>query len=168
MIETHEIIQEMPMFREKCLDPENFVSVAKTLKGEGGTLVLAFGCFDLLHLGSVRFLRDAALLGDRLLVGVYCDDWVRRFRGSGRPIVPLSHRLTLVAAIEGVFAVFPFNPDNAQSFIKMLNPDFVLLGENMPELTPPSSKCRIIANTRPAETCSEWLVESIRTKLSGE
>ena len=74
-------------------------------RAEGKRLVLANGCFDLLHVGHVRYLQAARALGDALVVGLNSDASVRRLKGPGRPVMPAVERAELLAAVSGVDAV---------------------------------------------------------------
>ena len=90
---------------------------------DGATVALANGCFDLLHVGHVRYLRGAADEADRLVVGVNADDSVAVAKGPGRPILPAAERAALVAAITGVDLVTIFFEPTADRLIELLRPD---------------------------------------------
>jgi rfaE bifunctional protein nucleotidyltransferase chain/domain len=85
-------------------------------------VVLANGCFDLLHVGHVRYLAGAKALGDVLLVAVNSDASVRRLKGPGRPIMAAEERAEIVAALAPVDAVVIFDDDRADSLIARLAP----------------------------------------------
>jgi len=89
----------------------------------GATVALANGCFDLLHVGHVRYLRGAAREADRLVVGVNADASVAAAKGPGRPILPAAERAALVAAIAGVDLVTIFADPTADRLIELLRPD---------------------------------------------
>src|SRR5262245_24967795 len=90
---------------------------------EGGKrLVLANGCFDLLHVGHVRYLREARSLGDVLLVALNGDDSVRRLKGPGRPLMPAEERAELLGALRVVDAVVLFDDDRVDGLIERLRP----------------------------------------------
>ena len=80
---------------------------AKT-RAAGRRVVLANGCFDLLHVGHVRYLEDARAFGDLLIVGVNGDDAVRRLKGPGRPLMPAVERAEMLAALRAVDHVVVF------------------------------------------------------------
>lgn len=94
----------------------------------GETIVMTNGCFDMLHAGHVGFLQQARNLGDRLIVAVNDDDSVRRLKGSERPINPLAHRLTVLAALSCVDWVVPFSEDTPERLICALGPDILTKG----------------------------------------
>jgi rfaE bifunctional protein nucleotidyltransferase chain/domain len=86
-------------------------------------LVLANGCFDLLHVGHVRLLREARALGDLLVVALNTDESVRRNKGAGRPRVPLVERMEIIAALAGVDYVTSFDEPTAHALIDALRPE---------------------------------------------
>jgi rfaE bifunctional protein nucleotidyltransferase chain/domain len=97
------------------------------LKNE--SLVLTNGCFDVLHLGHVRYLAAAADLGRHLIVAINTDDSVRRLgKAPNRPINPNDARATLIAALSFVDLVVFFNEDTPLEVITALNPDVLVKG----------------------------------------
>jgi rfaE bifunctional protein nucleotidyltransferase chain/domain len=88
----------------------------------GATIAFANGCFDLLHVGHVRYLQAAAAEGDRLVVAVN-DDRVAGAKGPGRPIMPAADRAELVAALRGVDYVVIFPEDTVEPLLRLLRPD---------------------------------------------
>jgi rfaE bifunctional protein nucleotidyltransferase chain/domain len=92
-------------------------------RAAGRTIAFANGCFDLLHVGHVRYLAGAAAEGDRLVVAVNDDRSVERLKGKGRPILPASDRAELVAALRGVDYVVVFADENVERLLLMLKPD---------------------------------------------
>jgi len=89
----------------------------------GKRVVLANGCFDLLHVGHLRYLRGARERGDLLFVGVNADSSVRRLKGEGRPILDAQARARLVAALECVDCVVIFEEPNVNRLLQGLKPD---------------------------------------------
>ena len=87
------------------------VSATRRDRDEGRTIAFANGCFDLLHVGHVRYLLGAAAEGDRLVVAVNGDRSVKALKGPGQPILPASDRAELVAAIRGVDYVVVFDDE---------------------------------------------------------
>jgi len=92
-------------------------------RAAGRTVALANGCFDLLHVGHVRYLDAAAAQADRLIVAVNDDPSVAELKGAGRPILPASDRAELVAALRGVDYVVVFNDPNVERLLLLLKPD---------------------------------------------
>ncbi len=97
--------------------------LARDCRAAGRRLVLANGCFDLLHVGHVRYLEEARRLGDVLIVGLNSDASVRRLKGAGRPLVPAAERAELLGALRAVDAVVLFDDDTAEALIARLRPD---------------------------------------------
>jgi len=98
------------------------VRLAEKWRREGKRLVLANGCFDLLHVGHVRYLEDARRLGDVLLVGINSDRSVARLKGPGRPIMTAEERAELVGSLAAVDAVVLFDEDTADALVRALRP----------------------------------------------
>jgi rfaE bifunctional protein nucleotidyltransferase chain/domain len=106
----------------RVLDLEGARAVAEKARSAGRRVVLANGCFDLLHVGHVRYLEDARALGDLLIVGVNGDDAVRRLKGPGRPLMPAVERAEMLAALRAVDHVVVFDDDTADGLIALLRP----------------------------------------------
>ncbi|HEY7138790.1 MAG TPA: adenylyltransferase/cytidyltransferase family protein [Methylomirabilota bacterium] len=104
------------------LDLEGARTAAETARVSGRRVVLANGCFDLLHVGHVRYLEAARALGDLLIVGVNGDAAVRRLKGPGRPLMPAAERAEILAALRAVDHVVVFDDDTADRLIALLRP----------------------------------------------
>ena len=105
------------------LTPGAVDAVVRDARAGGLTVALANGHFDLLHVGHLRYLRDAAAEADRLLVAINDDDSVERLKGAGRPLVPAAERAELLAALEPVDWVVVFEGDSPAPLIARLQPD---------------------------------------------
>ena len=92
-------------------------------RAQGRTVALANGCFDLLHVGHVRYLQGARDEADLLVVGVNADDSVRRLKGEGRPLMPAGDRALLVAALKSVDHVVVFAEPDVGELLRALRPD---------------------------------------------
>jgi len=92
-------------------------------RAAGRTVAFANGCFDLLHVGHVRYLQGAAAEADRLIVAVNDDRSVAALKGAGRPILTASDRAELVAALRGVDYVVVFGEANVERLLRMVTPD---------------------------------------------
>src|SRR6266478_562782 len=92
-------------------------------RAAGRTLAFANGCFDLLHVGHVRYLQSAAAEGDRLIVAVNDDASVAALKGEGRPVQPAADRAELVAALRGVAYVVVFGDRTVERLLQLLEPD---------------------------------------------
>jgi rfaE bifunctional protein nucleotidyltransferase chain/domain len=97
--------------------------LAERLRAEGRRIVLANGCFDLLHVGHVRYLEAARRLGDVLFVGINGDAAVTRLKGRGRPLMPAVERAELLGALRFVDHVVVFEDDSADALIRAIRPD---------------------------------------------
>jgi rfaE bifunctional protein nucleotidyltransferase chain/domain len=89
----------------------------------GRTIAMANGCFDILHVGHIRYLAGARREGDRLVVAVNDDDSVRRLKGEGRPLVPGAARAEMVAALRDVDYVVLFPETTVDRLLAELRPD---------------------------------------------
>jgi rfaE bifunctional protein nucleotidyltransferase chain/domain len=89
----------------------------------GRTVALANGCFDVLHVGHVRYLQAAAEEADRLVVAINDDESVRALKGEGRPILPAADRAELVAAVRGVDYVVTFSGETVSHVLRAIRPD---------------------------------------------
>lgn len=94
----------------------------------GQTVVFTNGCFDILHLGHVRYLQGAKALGDVLIIGLNTDASISRLKGSSRPIVPLEERAELLEALRCVDFVVSFDDDTPYALISELKPDILVKG----------------------------------------
>ena len=101
---------------------EEAAEISAGLDRAGKRLVLANGCFDLLHVGHVRYLEGARRLGDALLVAVNGDASVRRLKGPGRPLMPEAERAEILAALSCVDYVLVFADDTVDALISRLRP----------------------------------------------
>lgn len=95
---------------------------------QGKTVVLTNGCFDLLHIGHVRYLRQAKALGDVLVVGVNDDASVGRLKGPSRPIMCQEDRAEIVASLEAVDYAVILSEDTANALVTALRPEIYAKG----------------------------------------
>ena len=102
---------------------EELVEAVARDRAAGKTIAFANGCFDLLHVGHVRYLLGAAAEADRLIVAINDDRSVAGLKGEGRPILPASDRAELVAALRGVDYVVVFGDANVERLLRLLKPD---------------------------------------------
>jgi len=113
--------------KDKIHDLKTLKSALDDLRADGKKTVFTNGCFDLLHVGHVRYLREARSLGDVLVVGVNSDSSTGRLK-PGRPIVPEAERAEVLAALESVSFVVIFNEDTPYEILKILRPDVLVKG----------------------------------------
>ena len=97
-------------------------------KKRGKKIVFTNGCFDILHVGHVKYLQVAKSFGDLLIVGLNSDASVRRLKGESRPINTAEDRAYLLAALEAVDFVVEFGDDTPHELIKMVAPDVLVKG----------------------------------------
>lgn len=112
----------------KILDRQNLQQRVAEWRRNGQSLTLANGCFDLLHVGHIRYLRAAKQLGGKLLVAVNSDDSVRALKGAGRPLMPAEERAEILAALEDVDAVVIFPEQDVRALIREIRPDIQAKG----------------------------------------
>jgi glycerol-3-phosphate cytidylyltransferase len=98
------------------------------LRKQGKTLVTTNGCFDILHAGHVRYLTDAAALGDILVVGVNCDAVVQKLKGQGRPVQGELDRACIISSLRMVECAFIFYENDPRAFLELLKPDIHVKG----------------------------------------
>jgi cytidyltransferase-like protein len=108
----------------RVLDLEGARTAAEAARASGRRVVLANGCFDLLHVGHVRYLEDARALGDLLIVGVNGDAAVRRLKGPGRPLLPAAERAEILAALRVVDPVVVFEATRRTRWSRCCAPRF--------------------------------------------
>ena len=106
------------------LSREELKVFADDIRAMGEKLILANGCFDLIHAGHIRYLGGAKELGGQLLVAVNSDRQVRRLKGEGRPVTPESERAEIIAAFRFVDAVTIFDEPTVEEVIRTVRPDF--------------------------------------------
>ena len=102
---------------------EELVAAVARERSEGCTIAFANGCFDLLHVGHIRYFQGAAAEADRLVVAINDDRSVRELKGAGRPILLAADRAELVAAVRGVDFVVVFGDATVERLLNLLRPD---------------------------------------------
>ncbi len=107
---------------------EDLARTVAALKEDGKRIVFTNGCFDILHLGHVKYLETARSFGDVLIVGVNSDASVRRLKGESRPVNPEYDRAYLLAALDAVDFVTIFDEDTPYELIKIVEPDILVKG----------------------------------------
>ena len=103
---------------------QDLISIAAEQKSAGRKIVLANGCFDLFHVGHIRYLQGAKAAGDFLIVAVNSDDQVIKQKGEGRPFMPENERAEIVAALRCVDLVTIFPEPTVTEVIRAIKPDF--------------------------------------------
>ena len=114
--------------KEKIIDAERAAAIASESSRNGRRLVLTNGCFDLLHVGHVRYLEAARALGDALMVAINGDESVRALKGTGRPLNGEAERAEVIAALECVDHVVIFSEVRATALLEKVRPAIYVKG----------------------------------------
>lgn len=122
---------------ERVVDRRTLINRVREARERGLTVVLANGCFDVLHAGHVRYLEAAKSIGDMLVVGINSDAEVARQKGAGRPLLPESERAEIVAALAAVDLVTIFNEPTVEKLLLAIKPDIHAKGTDYTEETVP-------------------------------
>ncbi len=122
------------------LPREELQELGARLRQEGKTIVLANGCFDLLHIGHVRYLQEAKRQGDVLVVALNSDRAVRTLKGPGRPVLEAAARCELIAALACVDFVTVFDDLSADRVLRELCPHVQCKGTDYSEFTVPERR----------------------------
>jgi rfaE bifunctional protein nucleotidyltransferase chain/domain len=123
--------------RSLVVSRKELLARVRKAKEKGAQVIFANGCFDLLHVGHVRYLAGARALGDLLVVGINSDQEVATQKGEGRPILPAAERAELVASLESVGYVTIFNEPTVTELLLLLKPDIHAKGTDYTEETVP-------------------------------
>lgn len=126
----------------KILDRQSLAEITGKLRADGRKIVFANGCFDILHVGHIRYLAGARAEGDLLIVGVNGDASVCSLKGPGRPVLDERARALLVAALRAVDYVVIFDEPNVESLLQELRPHVHAKGT---DYTPDSVPERAVA-----------------------
>jgi rfaE bifunctional protein nucleotidyltransferase chain/domain len=122
----------------KIVSREELKRRAESWRASGEKITLANGCFDLLHVGHIRYLHAAKQLGGRLIVAINSDDSVRALKGDGRPLIPAAERAEILAALSDVDAAVIFSEPDVRALVREIRPNIHAKGtdyiaENVPE-----------------------------------
>ena len=113
---------------DKILSREELIHRVAWWRMQDQRVVLTNGCFDLLHVGHVHLLREAAKQGDVLIVAINSDDSVRRLKGGNRPLIAADERAALLAALNSVDSVVVFDEDTPRELLEEVRPDVLVKG----------------------------------------
>ncbi len=113
---------------ENILKKEEIVKLAKNLKKQNKKIVFTNGCFDILHVGHVEYLKKSACFGDVLIVGLNSDSSVKKLKGENRPINSENDRAAVLAELKSVDYVCIFNEDTPEKLIDEIKPDIYTKG----------------------------------------
>jgi len=121
----------------KILNREQLRRRVAKWRAAGERITLANGCFDVLHVGHIRYLHAAKNLGGRLVVAVNSDDSVRALKGEGRPVMPANERAEILSALADVDAVVIFPEGDVRALIQEIHPDVQAKGTDYTEASVP-------------------------------
>ena len=121
----------------RILDRNRLIARVAIARKKGARIVFANGCFDILHVGHVRYLEAARALGDLLVVGINSDEQVRALKGDGRPFVQERERAEVVASLRAVDLVTIFHEPTVEQLLLSIRPDIHAKGTDYTEETVP-------------------------------
>ena len=122
------------------IDRKNIGNVVTTLKAEGKKIVFTNGCFDILHVGHVRYLNEAKALGEILILGLNSDSSVKSLKGSNRPINNESDRAEVLSSLKAIDYVVIFGEKTAENIVGEVKPDIYAKGGDYSIDTLPEAK----------------------------
>jgi D-beta-D-heptose 7-phosphate kinase/D-beta-D-heptose 1-phosphate adenosyltransferase len=114
--------------QQKILHRDELATLVRHRQQAGERAVFTNGCFDLLHLGHVRYLQEARSLGDFLILGLNSDESTRQLKGQGRPLVPEMERVEILAALTCIDYVTIFSEPTANALVRLLQPAIYVKG----------------------------------------
>jgi rfaE bifunctional protein nucleotidyltransferase chain/domain len=118
----------------KLLELSELVELATELHKQKKKIVLTCGCFDILHIGHIRYLKESRQLGDFLIVGLNSDESIRQLKGNSRPIIPQEERAEILCELGSVDAVFIFNELVSDNLVLAVLPDVFTKGGDRTEV----------------------------------
>src|SRR5699024_5319036 len=125
---------------EKLIEKENLNNIIKKLKSENKKIVFTNGCFDILHAGHVRYLKESKKFGDILIVGLNSDVSVKKIKGESRPINPEMDRAEVLAGLEAVSYIVLFDETSPVKLLEEIKPDIYTKGADYTVETLPEAK----------------------------
>jgi len=114
--------------QSKLVTVDEAAEATENARRRGQSVVFTNGCFDLLHVGHVTYLQEAAALGDMLIIGMNSDDSIRRLKGESRPVINEQNRAALLAALQCVDFVVVFDEDTPCDLLEKIRPDTLVKG----------------------------------------
>jgi rfaE bifunctional protein nucleotidyltransferase chain/domain len=152
----------------RILERNRLIARVAIARKNGARIVFANGCFDILHVGHVRYLEAARALGDLLVVGINCDEQVRALKGPGRPLIPERERAEIVASLRAVDLVTIFHEPTVEALLLAIRPDIHAKGTDYTEETVPEREIvrsyggRVVIVGDPKEHSSSALIEKLK------
>lgn len=155
---------------KKLITLEEAAEITRGAQMKGLQVVMANGCFDLLHVGHIRYLLGAKAEGDILIVALNGDQSVQRLKGSDRPLMPESERAEILSALSMVDYILIFNTDTVDRVLRILRPDVHAKGTDYTEKTVPERETvlsyggRIAIVGDPKDHSTSDYLEAIQSK----
>jgi D-glycero-beta-D-manno-heptose 1-phosphate adenylyltransferase len=146
-------------------------AIVPEIRASGRKVVFANGCFDLLHVGHIRYLQNARALGDVLILGVNSDACVAALKGKGRPLQPENERAEILSSLECVDYVLLFDTPTVDGILKALKPDIHAKGTDYTEESVPERETvlayggRIAIAGDPKNHSTRDLIQTILSKI---
>lgn len=118
----------MKRAKDKIVNRKKLASILENLRKKGHKIVFTNGCFDLLHVGHVRYLTEAKKKGDVLVVAINTDQSIKKLKGTNRPLTPEAERAEILSALAAVDFVTYFDQDTPAEIISQLKPNVLVKG----------------------------------------
>lgn len=131
--ELRRAIQSEQGSERGAMTEEQLLIALEDARAHGEKIVFTNGCFDIIHAGHVGYLEDTRNLGDRLVVAINSDASVKRLKGEERPINPVDRRMAVLAGLESVDWVVPFEDDTPERLLQQIKPDVLVKGGDYTE-----------------------------------
>jgi rfaE bifunctional protein nucleotidyltransferase chain/domain len=157
--------------RQKLYSLDELARRLSQLKAQGKKIVLANGCFDLIHVGHIRYLREAKARGDILVVALNSDSSIRQLKGSGRPLLEESERAEIIASFEFVDFVTIFDALTVEHVLRRLQPHVHAKGSDYTQETVPEKdtaraiKAEIAITGGPKVRSTSEIIKEIKKNL---
>ena len=148
----------------------DLITIVEKERRSGKRIVLANGCFDVFHVGHVRYLAAAKALGDLLIVGINSDEQARRLKGKGRPLMPQDHRAEIISSLEMVDLVTIFSEPTVEGLLLALKPDIHAKGTDYTEDSVPERDVvrsfggRVAIVGDPKDHSSSSMIEAVNSE----
>ena len=156
--------------QSRIVERGHLIIVVEKAKRAGKRIVFANGCFDVLHVGHVRYLAAARALGDLLIVGINSDEQTRRLKGEGRPLLPQEQRAEIISSIAAVDFVTIFEEPTVEQLLLALKPDIHAKGTDYTEDSVPERDVvrsfggRVAIVGDPKDHSSSEMIEKVSSK----
>ncbi len=158
----------MSQFSAPILERTRLIARVAVERHKGATIVLANGCFDLIHAGHIRYLEGAKAIGDVLIVGINSDAQVSLLKGNGRPFMPENERAEIISALRCVDFVTIFPEPTVEQLLLAIKPDFHAKGTDYTESTVPERETvlsyggRVAIVGDPKDHSSTDMIQSVK------